>query len=90
MKLFRDCSCGLAGQCRYNECLGSSICLLRSLLFATVRLIAGDVITARMYRMSMFVNRIQPVIQRQLSLRAISTLHVPTFPQTGQAYSAVE
>jgi len=78
MKLFHDCSCGLAGQCRYNECLGSSVCLLRSLLFATARLIAGGVIPARMYRLSMFVNRIQPVIQRQLSLRAMSTFFACT------------
>jgi len=45
VKLFLDCSRCLAGQCRYNgclQCLGSSICLLRSLLLATVRLIAGS------------------------------------------------
>jgi len=55
MKPFLDCSRCLAGQCRYNGCLGSSICLLRSLLLATARLIAGGTIPARMCRLSMFV-----------------------------------
>ena len=58
MKIFLDCSRCLAGQCPYNGRLGSSICLLRSLLLATVRLIADGAIPARMYRLSMFVDRI--------------------------------
>ena len=45
-KLFLDCSRCLAGQCRYNGCFGSSICLLRSLLLAAAHLIAAGAIPA--------------------------------------------
>ena len=72
-------------------CLSSVVWRWRSCILATVRLTSGGAILARVYRVSVGVALRQPVIKRQLALRAESNfLACDDLSHTGLAYSADE
>jgi hypothetical protein len=92
-KLCRLRSRGVAGTWLKRGWRGSSSCFLRSAWLATRRRIAGGAMPAHAYtrRSPTFVGRRQPVMTRQVSLRATSTFDAwVDLSQTGHAYSAAE
>ena len=72
-------------------CISSVTWRCRSFMLATLRLTSGGAIPARVYRLSVGVALRQPVIRRQLALRAGSIFFAwQDLSHTGHAYSAVE
>ena len=90
-KLFLDFRRLFTGSWLYRECLGSSVCFFLFCRDVVVLLTPGGAIPARRYTFSKDVGLRHPVMERQASVRAGSSLLTCfDLSHTGHAYSAVE